>query len=199
MKTIQFPKFTGLRCLMMPYIQGDPSSLPEEYQNYSDVVKEMVIEKDQIGYLTLDESIAKAGTPHRAYRAKYGRALHTEAGINPNKLYAWGSPPSWGGMNRVILDNDTKVMLANNVDDSCAIWNATHKNTSKDGDIGDYADQYPMSDAVLMKSGEIHKIGILTPHESLPVKKDIERQFIRIVGNGVHGREEYFTINPLMN
>lgn len=50
----------------------------------------------------------------------------------------------------------------------------------------------------MMKAGEVHKIGILTPHESLPVREHFLRQFLRIVGAGVHGREEYFTINPLM-
>jgi hypothetical protein len=49
-----------------------------------------------------------------------------------------------------------------------------------------------------MKAGEVHEIGILTPHESLPVMADFNRQFLRIVGSGVHGREEYFTQNSLM-
>ena len=50
-----------------------------------------------------------------------------------------------------------------------------------------------------MKTGEVHKIGILTPHESLPMKCDTNRQFLRIVSAGVHGRESFFTINPLLS
>jgi hypothetical protein len=67
-----------------------------------------------------------------------------------------------------------------------------------DGDIGHLADQYPYDKAVFMKTGEVHKIGILTPHESIPVKENTFRQFLRIVSSGVHGRESYFTVNPLM-
>lgn len=50
-----------------------------------------------------------------------------------------------------------------------------------------------------MKAGEVHQIGILTPHESLPITKGGNRQFIRIVSSGVYGREPYFTKNPLMD
>lgn len=41
--------------------------------------------------------------------------------------------------------------------------------------------------------------GILTPHESLPVPCDFPRQFLRIISSGVHGREDYFTVNPLVD
>jgi hypothetical protein len=60
------------------------------------------------------------------------------------------------------------------------------------------ADNYPYSDAIFLKAGEVHEIGILTPHESLPVRQNFDRQFLRILSSGVHGREEYFTENPLM-
>jgi hypothetical protein len=49
-----------------------------------------------------------------------------------------------------------------------------------------------------MKAGEVRKIGIFTPHESLPVKNTVQRQFLRIVSSGVRGREHYFTQNPLV-
>lgn len=98
----------------------------------------------------------------------------------------------------MVLEGDVQILLANNMDGSCALWHATHSDTSLDGDIGHEAWRYPYSDAVLMKAGEVHKIGILTPHESLPVAQTVERQFLRIVSSGVHGRESYFTVNPLL-
>ena len=91
-----------------------------------------------------------------------------------------------------------RILVGSNVDDSCAVWNSEHEDTSDDGDIGYAADMYPYSDAVLLKKGEVREIGILTPHESLPVKQDVHRQFLRIVSSGVHGREDYFTVNPLV-
>ena len=195
---IEFPKFAGLRCLMMPYVQGVVDSVPRQFWAYGDIIESVVVERGDIGFLTIDESVAVAGNPHRGVRAKYGRALHTEAGLLPHRIYAWGSGPTWGGSPKVTLERRVQILLANNIDNSCALWNAEHENTSDDGDIGHVAHLYPYSDATLMKAGDVHRIGILTPHESLPMKTTLQRQFIRIVSSGVHGREEYFTENPLM-
>lgn len=197
---INFPKATGIQVLMMPFIQGDSSSVPDEIkQQYGAIIENTFIDKGEIGFLTIDESFVDSGKAQRAYRSKTNRALHTEAGLRPNKLYSWGSVPVWGGGTAVTLDRDVKVLLANNIDNTCALWNSEHENTSEDGDIGHFADMYPLDDAVMMKAGEVHKISILTPHESLPVKESGKRQFIRIISSGVHGREPYFTKNPLMN
>ncbi len=82
---IAFPQFTGLRCLMMPYIQGEPDSVPELYRPYAEIIRTAVIDRGDIGYLTIDESVAVAGTPHRGKRAKFDRALHTEVGRMPGR------------------------------------------------------------------------------------------------------------------
>lgn len=192
---IVFPEYTGIRCLMMPYIQGEPESVPEEYRvAYSSILERLVLRRGDIGYLTIDESPVIAGNPHRGARAKTNRALHTEAGVRPHDSFGWG----WGFSNDVKLERDVQILLANNLDESCALWDAWHENTSRDGDIGHFSHMYPLDEAVLMWAGEVHQIGILTPHESLPVKQDCNRQFLRIVSSGVHGRESYFTVNPLV-
>ena len=224
---VAFPTFSGIRCLMMPYIQGDPDSVPDMYAPYRDIVESVFLKRGDLGFLTIDESLAIEGKPHRGERARYARALHTEAGKHPvGRIYMWGSerperwgwgspPPSpapnkwgwgaapsykwgWGSASPVTLDRDVRILLANNLDNSCAVWNAEHEDTSLDGDIGHAADDYPYSDAIFLKAGEVHEIGILTPHESLPVRQDCNRQFLRIISSGVHGREEYFTQNPLV-
>lgn len=192
---ITFPDFTGLRCLMMPYIQGDPDSLPSEYEPYFDILESIFIQPGKIGFLTIDESIASKGTPHRGDRAKFGRALHTEAGRRAHSgVYSWGGG-GWGSSPAVVLDRDTQILLANNSSKTCAIWNTEHLDTSEDGDIGDRASLYPYQDACIMNAGQVLRIGILTPHESLPVDATINRQFLRIIGAGVHGKESYFTQN----
>jgi hypothetical protein len=183
---------------MLPYIQGRPESVPAEYRVGYEVILDRVFDRaGEIGFLTIDESLAREGSPHRGARARFGRALHTEAGMLPDKQYYWGST-RWGDNPDVKLDHDLQVLLANSLDKSCAIWDVQRSTTSADGDIGDLANQYPYTDAILMGAGEVHKIGILTPHESLPVSRDTKRQFLRIVGSGVHGREPYFTKNPLV-
>lgn len=196
-QTINFPKFSGVRCLMMPYIQGDSNSVPEEYSSYKEIIDTVFLKRGDIGFLTIDESPVIAGKAHRGARAKYERALHTEVGRDPNKIYCWGGG-GWGSVHQVTLDRDVKILLANNLDNSCALWNVEHEETSTDGDIGFASDLYPYEAATFMKAGEVHEIGILTPHESLPVKKNFDRQFLRIISSGVHGREEYFTKNYLM-
>jgi hypothetical protein len=195
-QAITFPAFSGVRCLMMPYIQGDPDTVPQH--SYRDIVASVYLKKGDVGFLTIDESPVIAGMPHRGDRAKHGRALHTEAGRIPDRIYRWGGG-GWGRRHTVTLDRDVRILLANNLDDSCAVWDAEHEDTSSDGDIGHLAHEYPYDDAVFMKSGEVHEIGILTPHESLPVPSAFNRQFLRIVSSGVHGREEYFTENPLVS
>lgn len=178
---------------MMPFIQGDPESVPIEYRNgYERAIEIMATEPGKIGYLTIDESTAKAGIPHRGDRAKHGRAIHTEAGIATGRVHCWG------GRDAVTLERDARVLIANSLDRSCAVWNAEHEDTTDDGDIGHAAEQYPLSQAHMMAAGEVLDIGILTPHESLPVRRDVQRQFIRVVSSGVHGREPYFTRNRLM-
>ncbi len=223
--TTTFPQFSGIRCLMMPYIQGDSSSVPAVYAPYKDIINSVFIQKGDIGFLTIDESVALAGTPHRGQRAEHGRALHTEVGRAPGQIYCWGGngggwgvpQPSPGGgwgtpqpsptptpeplpklRHRVTLGRDVRILLANNLDDSCAVWDAEHEDTSLDGDIGHVAAEYLYDRARFLKAGEICEIGILTPHESLPVQQDFDRQFLRIVSSGVHGREDYFTRNPLV-
>lgn len=195
--TVNFPMFSGVRCLMMPYIQGDPASIPSAYGSYSDIIGSIYIKKGDIGYLTIDESFVVKGHAHRSSRAKTKRAIHTEAGRIPGKVYAWGGG-GWGNNHRVTLDRSVQVLLANNIDNSCAVWDAEHEDTSLDGDLGHVSQMYPYSSARMMKSGEVFKIGILTPHESLPVVNSINRQFLRIVSSGVYGFEPYFTTNPLV-
>ncbi len=78
------------------------------------------------------------------------------------------------------------------------MWDSECPDTSEDGDIGDRAELYPYEAARFLAAGEVANIGILTPHESMPTARTHGRQFLRIVGRGVHGREEYFTRNPMV-
>jgi hypothetical protein len=197
---INFPKFTGIKCNMMPFIQGDSSSLPETYKSYSKIIDEVFLEKGEIGFLTIDESYVEGGKSQRGYN-DFGlsRNVHIEVGRH-NGQNRWGSGGgnSWGGKTNTILQDDTMVLIANNISNTCRVWDAIDKSYTKNGDLSKYIDKYPEHTGIMMKKGDLAKISIFTPHECIPQNKTGKRQFFRIVGKGVTGREEYFTINPLV-
>lgn len=196
-KVINFPEFIGMNCKMMPFIQGDPESLPKEYRSYSDIVENNYLDKGRLGYLTLHESIVSPGTSQRGYNSGgLSRSVHVEVG-QYNSKYRWGGG-SWGGKNNVWVDEDTEVLIANNLDNTCRYWNTVDKRFTVDGDLSEYINDYPEESGILMKSGEIVKIGVFTPHESMVINEEVKRQFIRIVGDGVIGKESYFTFNPII-
>lgn len=45
---IKFPEFKGISCNMMPFIQGDSSSLPEGFELYASIIDENYLEKGEI-------------------------------------------------------------------------------------------------------------------------------------------------------
>lgn len=193
---IQFPEFTGIKCNMMPFIQGDSSSLPEIYKPYAKIIDDNFLEKGEIGYLTIDEAFVKAGRSQRGYNsAGINRNVHIEVGRN-HDVNRWGS--SWAGKTNTILDNNTMVLIANNIADTCRVWDTLEFGETIDGDLSAYIDKYPEETGILLKDGELAKISIFTPHECIAQKVSANRQFFRIVGKGVKGREPYFTINPLL-
>ena len=197
---IQFPEFTGIKCNMMPFIQGDSKSLPKEYQPYADIINSNFLEKGEIGLLTIDESFVKANTSQRGFNyTGVNRNVHIEVGIN-NQVNRWGSGggSSWGGHGKTLLADTTQVLISNNIDNTCRIWNTLEKTQTKNGDLTHVIDKYPEETGIMLKAGEVAKISIFTPHECIIQLKESFRQFFRIVGKGVIGREDYFTINPLL-
>ncbi|MEM9648862.1 MAG: hypothetical protein AAF969_10290 [Bacteroidota bacterium] len=196
---IDFPEFTGVKCNMMPFIQGDSNSLPDWAKSYSAIVDEIYLEKGEVGFLTIDESFVNAGKSQRGYNAKgINRNVHIEVGRIENFNRWGGGGSSWGGKANTLLDDETKVLIANSISDTCRFWNTIEKAFTKDGDLSDYIERYPEETGILLKAGQLAKISIFTPHECMPQKQDGKRQFFRIVGKGVKGREPYFTTNPLI-
>lgn len=197
---IQFPEFTGIKCNMMPFIQGDSSSVPDIYKPYAGILENNYLEKGEIGFLTIDESFVEAGKSQRGYNS-FGsnRNVHIEVGRRKDMNHWGGGGSSWGGRFKTLLDDETMVLIANNISDTCRFWNSKEMSYTKDGDLSAYLDKYPEETGILLKSGEVAKISIFTPHECISQKDPGVRQFFRIVGKGVKGREDYFTINPLLN
>lgn len=197
---IEFPEFTGVKCNMMPFIQGDASSLPKIYQPYADIINKNYLEKGEIGFLTIHESFVEANKSQRGYNSKgINRNVHIEVGRH-NNVNCWGgsSGSSWGGNRKTLLDDNTMVLIANSISDTCRLWDAKEMAFTQNGDLSEYIEKYPEHTGINLKSGEVAKISIFTPHECINQTQSSKRQFFRIVGKGVTGREDYFTINPLV-
>lgn len=198
---IDFPAFTGSRCYMMPFIQGRAETIPEAYAPYREIVEKLVLagQDGKAGLITIDESIVEAGKSQRGYGAG-DRTIHTEACLRADRL-SWGpSPmPTWGPSPYVSLAPDTRVLIANSIPDTCMVWDIEVKDTTPDGDLSARADEFPRSSGRMMKSGEVLEIGIFTPHEPIAQVEAGPRQFFRIVGTGVTGREDYFTRNEVLD
>lgn len=194
-----FPEYSGARCYMMPFIQGRAESLPEAYAGYSGVVEDFVLpgQEGELGLITIDESMVKAGASQRGYGAGE-RTIHTEACVSPAGL-SWGPVvPTWGPSPFVRLSRDTRVLIANSIPDTCMVWDRDVEDTTADGDLSMRAEEFPRDNGRLMDAGEVLEIGIFTPHEPIAQPVTGPRQFFRIVGRGVEGRESYFTRNPVL-
>lgn len=195
-----FPEFTGARCYMMPFIQGRADSLPAAYAGYGEVVETFSLpgQEGQLGLITIDESFVEAGQSQRGYGAGE-RTIHTEACLSGKRL-SWGpSPfPTWGPSPYVCLEEGVRVMIANSIADTCMVWDVAVTDTTPNGDLSARADEFPRETGRLMGAGEVMEIGIFTPHEPIRQRENGNRQFFRIVGTGVTGREEYFTRNELL-
>jgi hypothetical protein len=195
---IQFPEPIGLNCKMMPFIQGDINSVPKEYHSYEKIINENFLEKGEIGFLTIQESFVELGKSQRGFNdIGISRNVHIEVGRNKD-FNQWGGS-HWGSGTKTLLDDSTMALIANSISDTCRVWNTIDKSYTKNGDLSAYIDKYPEETGILMKSGEVAKISIFTPHECINQKESAYRQFFRIIGKGVTGREDYFTINPLLN
>lgn len=193
--TIKFPEFTGAKCTMMPFIQGDSSSLPDQFIPYASIIDTNFLEKGEVGFLTIDEKFVTAGSSQRGFNSfGINRNVHIEVGSSGK----WGGGSSWGGKPGTLLHERTQVLIANSLSNTCRLWNATERRYTNDGDLSEYINDYPESDGFLLSSGEVAKIGIFTPHEPIAQLVSANRQFFRIVGSGVTGRESYFTVNPLV-
>lgn len=197
---IAFPEFNALRCYMMPFIQGRPETLPDRFASYAGIVEDLVLsgQDGEMGLLTIDESHVEAGASQRGYGAGK-RTIHTEACVSGPRL-SWGpATPTWGPSPFVSLDPKTRVLIANSIPDTCMVWDVEVEDTTPDGDLSHRADEFPRSNGKMMQSGEVLEIGIFTPHEPIAQVEAGPRQFFRIVGTGVTGREDYFTRNEVLD
>eukprot|EP00931_Biecheleriopsis_adriatica_P061118 TRINITY_DN3673_c0_g1_i1.p1 TRINITY_DN3673_c0_g1~~TRINITY_DN3673_c0_g1_i1.p1 ORF type:complete len:355 (+),score=38.18 TRINITY_DN3673_c0_g1_i1:65-1129(+) len=183
-ETLEFPPPQGININMMPFIQGDKSSIPEEFQHYWPLIRlcrkngcnggaDTFNPGKEIGYLTIHESLTAPGQSHRR------PGIHTEAPglmmlspglveINPG----WGGGQAWG---------QDGIYMASNVSDSLKVWPVKLRNEVI-GHMGDCEHlRSLLGDGSTVQAGELIWLTDHTPHESLPLETEAYRQYFRVV------------------
>lgn len=189
---------------MMPFVIGDPASIPEEYRQYVELLQrcqgyKCSSEEGKIGYLTIHESLVQGGETQRRL------GLHTEApglvtisggkGVVQVESH-WGRGFDFYPVNKI----QGGIYMASTLSDSCRVWNARiAKPCDVVGHLGDIEHLRGFLDAgSTMKKNELFWITDATPHESLPLKENQYRQYFRFVTSDVTvWYEKHSTTNRL--
>lgn len=172
--SVTFPKAQNINVNMMPFIMGDIKSIPPEYRQYSRIINNCLRDANseeygKVGYLTISESLVKAGHSHR--RA----GIHTES---PHKCYAWGN--DWGGG-----INNGGIYMVSNVNNSCKAWDF-EINEDMIGHLGSCENMtMPEDKEHIFEKDQLMWLTDRTPHESMILLKDTYRQFFRLVMSNV--------------
>lgn len=191
---VSFPTPNDININMMPFIIGDPASIPQEYRQYEELLRRCQgyncsSEQGKIGYLTIQESLVHGGESQRR------PGLHLEA---PGLVTISGGKnviqiefeSHWGRGDIDFYPVDKMqggIYMASTLSDSCRVWNARiDKPCDVVGHLGDVEHLRDFLDAgTNMKKNELFWITDVTPHESLPLKEDQYRQYFRFVTSGV--------------
>jgi hypothetical protein len=195
----RWPKPTGIRCNMMPFVLGEQSSLPEWAQPYWPLIAKCPLPKNEqklVGYLTIDESVVEYGKTQR--RA----GLHVEATLNRARggrmhTVSRAIVSHWGAGQVMVPPTSSYeggIYMASNMKGSTAIWmaelQAPERNLGYHGDVSHLSGFLQESGATyfVMEAGQLWWLTDMCPHEALPhlsSKKPFMRQYFRLVTSAV--------------
>jgi len=183
---------------MMPFDITDKRSLPPEYHQYWPIISARCTNlESRICYLTIHESMVWKGETQRRC------GIHSES---PGVVVMKGTATQteeyvgmWGGGSRTITEVRGGIYMASNVAYSCRIYpykiNNHHQMVGDGGDMDFLKEFFPQKE--LLEANELLWLTDTTPHEALPVTRDIYRQFFRVVGQISHWYEQHSTPNRL--
>ena len=192
---IIFPKFTNTRIMMMPFMLHDINTIPQSLAHYVLTIKQLLkmipdhVESynDTPAYLTIDERFVPINTIQR------NPGLHIDGMYQGTTAGPWSgsNPGSWGSCGNGML-------IASNIDNTVNIYNGNVQGYPiNDGDCEHLRNQLSNLVRYSPLAGEVIWADGFNIHESLPVKEDCNRQFIRIsLPNDGVWFEDY-TPNPL--
>lgn len=176
------PDFSGTRIMMMPVRLGSLDGVPAHFQGLIDYLYGLTESRwlGHIGYLTIDERVLEPGETLRR------SGLHVD-GYYHGRCGAWGGGGTWGsvgnGMLTVSSTSHCRAWLGRAYDEPDAEGGCNHV---------DLDDLIPYQ----FKANKIYWVDGACVHESLPVDRKMERQFIRLSMPSNGPWFEGYTENP---
>lgn len=162
---IPFPQFSGTRVMMMPVKIGSLAGVPSAYQGLVSELYGMTEWRfsDDTGYLTIDEKSLEAGQTLR-------RAGRHVDGFYHGRSGGWGGGGGWGsvgnGMLTVSSTPHCRAYLGNFEGAPGPEGDCEHLDLNSEGHVFEAAQVYWVDGACV--------------HESMPVERDTDRQFVRL-------------------
>lgn len=185
------PKFSDIRILHMPFALGDLDSIPSflnHWKSFFQSMFDMIHVKSGIAYITIDEKNVKKGETHR--RA----GLHVD-GVAEGKIGCCFGPspgpgPTFGTM------QDGMYSISSHA--YCRAWKQEFSGLAGwDGECDHLLDQAKNESEIILKPNRLYWMGGLCVHESMPVKEDVQRTFVRVTMPNKNPWFDGFTLNPL--
>eukprot|EP00927_Polykrikos_kofoidii_P057546 TRINITY_DN51692_c0_g1_i1.p1 TRINITY_DN51692_c0_g1~~TRINITY_DN51692_c0_g1_i1.p1 ORF type:complete len:387 (+),score=29.10 TRINITY_DN51692_c0_g1_i1:50-1210(+) len=196
---MEFPLAAGININMMPFIMGEPNSVPHAYRQYWPLIEACNLtgsEKLKVGYLTIQESLLLVGESQRRgglHIDSPGAQLSQGGNYEANRV-DWGCGIVRGDFSEV----RGGIYMASTVPNSCRVWNVQ----VADPVVGELGDMEHLRDALgegtMMEANKLYWLTDSTPHESLPLSKETYRQYFRLVTSSLTAwYPEHSTANPL--
>lgn len=183
---IQFPAFSGIRIMMMPFLLEDLDTLPAMLDSWAFAVADlcrMSSVKRGVAYLTIDEAAVSAGMTHRR------PGLHVD-GIGED-----GGCGAWGGGGGGYAANGMLVAASHL---GCRGWAQEFSvDAGPNGDCEQLRAELDPVAEVQMLAGNVYWCNPTAVHESISMMDDVERQFVRLSMPSMAPWHEGYTRNPL--
>lgn len=173
---MDFPIFSGIRVMMLPFLLDDLDSIPDEIEHWRFAIDQMISASavnSGVAYLTIDEANVKAGETHR------------RPGMHVDGCGAWGGGGSWA----------RNGMLVAASREGCRGWAQTFE-----GHPGSHGSCEHMrvqcGSATRMRANRIYWCSPFAVHEAVPMSENTQRQFVRLSMPNNSPWFEGYTENP---
>ena len=199
---VHFPDPADRSVNMLPFVLGDKESLPEDLQDYFDMIMYCPLqdsELEKVLYLTFEEGWVEAGDTQRRGGLHIESPRYSKFLESPSHEHGVLERVGWG---RGVLKNDQFIgglYMASNIAQTCRVYHALVEKTAVDtyGGLDHLADMIPEEQGYDMQQDQLVWMTDRTPHIVLPQVNRDYRQFFRLVTsslsiwNSVHN-----TANP---